>query len=120
VSTWKLETEALGQSFEFSWKARNLPPLKNKMLHWQSIDGSMGGSGIGTAIQVRNRGQVKFRKMDDNTCHLQLAISFEVPDVLGPLGNAVSPLVEEILQADMERFKALAEDGKLEVFDDLL
>ena len=35
---------------------------------------------------------------------MQIQISYEVPDVLVPFGSAVSPLVEQILRADLQRF----------------
>mmetsp|Transcript_21081 Transcript_21081/g.51579 ORF Transcript_21081/g.51579 Transcript_21081/m.51579 type:complete len:243 (-) Transcript_21081:157-885(-) len=120
VSRWVLSTEQLGQKFEFSWKAKNLPPLKHKMIHWRSIDGSMGGSGIGSMLQVKNRGAVKFRKLSSNSCEIQLVISYEMPDVLAPIIQQISPLVQPILQADMDRFRDLATQGKLEIFDEMV
>jgi len=119
LSRWTLQQEALGQTFEFSWQSRNLPPLEKKLIHWRSVDGSMGGSGIGAAIQVKNKGAVKFRRKDEGTCEIQLVISYEVPDMLVPLGEGISPFVSGILQADMERFKQLAQEGKLELYDSM-
>mmetsp|Transcript_23843 Transcript_23843/g.33115 ORF Transcript_23843/g.33115 Transcript_23843/m.33115 type:complete len:147 (+) Transcript_23843:2-442(+) len=119
VSRWLLSTEALGQKFEFSWKARNLPPLKNKMIHWKSVDGSMGGSGFASAIQVRNKGAVRFRRVDEEKCEVQLVISFEVPDLLSPIAEQVTPIVDSILQADMDRFRQKALAGELKEFDEM-
>eukprot|EP00466_Bigelowiella_natans_P021629 jgi/Bigna1/45356/e_gw1.119.11.1 len=104
VSRWLLSTEALGQKFEFSWKARNLPPLKNKMIHWKS---------------VRNKGAVRFRRVDEEKCEVQLVISFEVPDLLSPIAEQVTPIVDSILQADMDRFRQKALAGELKEFDEM-
>lgn len=96
-SRWSLSTDQFGQHFEFSWVARDLTPVKQQKIHWVSEEG------------LKNRGAVRFFSEEDGiTTRVQIQISYEVPDVLVPFGSAVSPLVEQILKADLERFAAFA------------
>jgi len=101
MSKWTLSTEQFGQKLEFSWLARDLTPVPLQKIHWVSAGG------------LPNRGAVTFfpRGPDagGTSCAIQLSISYELPDVLVPLGEGVRPIVESILVADMQRFAALGQ-----------
>lgn len=97
ISRWTLSTDQFGQHFEFSWVARDLAPIKQQKIHWTSEEG------------LKNRGAVRFFEEEGGAVtRVQIQISYEVPDVLVPFGSAVSPLVEQILKADLERFSVFA------------
>ena len=96
MSRWALSTVQLGQPLEFSWLARDLTPVELQKIHWVSAAG------------LPNRGAVTFYPRE-NGCALQLAISYELPELLLPVGEGVRPVVEGILLADMKRFVALAQ-----------
>ncbi|GIL45246.1 hypothetical protein Vafri_2539 [Volvox africanus] len=100
MSRWTLATHQFGRDWEFSWLARNLPPVKNNKIHWVSERGSAS-----LGIEIQNRGQIKFVRKSPESCNITLIISYEVPDVLVPFANALTPLVEGIIQKDMERFR---------------
>ncbi|CAK9208673.1 unnamed protein product [Sphagnum troendelagicum] len=101
MSKWTLRYEAFGQEFEFSWLSRNLKPIHHQKIHWRSVDG------------VPNRGAVRFYPRGAKACGVQLTISYEVPDVLAPFASGVSPLVESILQQDLNRFAKFAKSNYL-------
>ena len=96
MSKWCLSTTQFGQRLEFSWLARDLTPVPDQKIHWVSQGG------------LPNRGSVTFFPRQGG-CALQLQISYELPEVLLPVGDAVRPTVEAILLADMQRFVALAQ-----------
>lgn len=99
VSEWTLSTHQFGRDWQFSWEATNLTPLKNQKIHWRAEKG------------VPNRGAIRFFPRKDKTkCAVQLTISYEVPEALVPFGNALTPLVEGILNEDMKRFSKFAEE----------
>ncbi|MEW5303934.1 MAG: hypothetical protein WDW36_006579 [Sanguina aurantia] len=103
LSRWTLSTNQFGRDWEFSWLARNLPPVKNTKIHWVSEPGtSMPG------ISIMNRGQIKFARNNPTSCAVTLVISYEVPDALAPFANLLTPVVEGILKTDMERFREVA------------
>lgn len=104
LSKWTLSTNQFGRDWEFSWLARNLPPVKNQKIHWVSEPGSMSMPGV----SVNNRGQIKFVNKPPGGCEVTLIISYEVPDILVPFANLLTPVVEGIIQKDMERFRELA------------
>lgn len=107
LSRWVLSTEQFGRTWEFSWLARNLAPVRHSKIHWTSVPGS---STFGSALDIANRGAIRFYRRGPAATGVKLTISYEVPDVLAPFASAVTPLVERILRADMERFKELAEE----------
>ncbi|XP_024367120.1 uncharacterized protein [Physcomitrium patens] len=96
MSKWTLRYEAFGQNLEFSWLARLLKPIQNQKIHWRSVDG------------LANRGAVRFYPRGPTSCGVELTISYEVPDVLAPFASGVKPLVESILQGDLNRFAVYA------------
>lgn len=127
LSRWLLRTEQFGRSWEFSWLAQSLTPVKNQKIHWRSVQGSTSGA-LGSAIDIANRGAIRFYRKSGgggggggasgssssggglkSHCSIKITISYEVPDVLAPFASALTPLVERILAGDMERFKVLAE-----------
>lgn len=115
-----------------------MTPSKFQKIHWRSVPGSSGGS-LG-ALEVQNRGQIRFMKKGPEKCAIKLTISYEVPFVLAPFANVsndiilfpqhdfyissshtkcllsssssylqlLTPLVESILQRDMEIFAEYA------------
>lgn len=97
MSRWTLSADQFGRHFEFSWVARDLTPIKQQKIHWTSEEG------------LRNRGAVNFFEEQTGVAtRVQIQISYEVPDVLFPFGSALSPLVDQILKADLERFSVFA------------
>lgn len=104
-SKWTLSTRQFDRDLEFSWLARNLAPIRNQKLHWVSEPGSTSLKGI----EVANKGQIRFYRKGTGKCMITLTISYEIPDVLAPFGNALKPLVEGIIQRDMERFSEYAQ-----------
>ncbi|MCO5586284.1 hypothetical protein L7F22_040223 [Adiantum nelumboides] len=103
LSKWCLKYNAFGQNFEFTWTAKNLQPIRNQKIHWRSVDG------------LPNRGTVRFYPRSSSTVGVELTISFEVPEVLVPLASSVSPLVQSIMQQDLERFAVIAKEQNLKV-----
>lgn len=53
-------------------------------IHWRSVQGS---SSMGSAIDIANRGQIRFYRKSPSSCAVKLTISYELPDVLVPFGN---------------------------------
>lgn len=96
LSKWTLRYTAFGQDLEFSWLARNLQPIQQQKIHWRSVDG------------LENRGAVRFFPKGPNGCKLEMTISYECPNILVPVASSLSPLVEGILLADLERFVTFA------------
>lgn len=60
LSRWTLSTHQFGRDWEFSWLARNLPPIKNNKIHWvsepgsASLPGAAGNSRVGQGWCVQN------------------------------------------------------------------
>eukprot|EP00897_Mesotaenium_endlicherianum_P010840 jgi/Mesen1/9785/ME000007S09849 len=101
-SRWTLRYEAFGQKLEFSWLSQNMQPTKNQKIHWRSIDG------------LPNRGAVRFLKKGPTACQVELTITYEVPGILAPFAKGLTPLVEGIIQQDMERFAVYAKKKSLQ------
>jgi len=98
-SQWLLSTNQFGRDWEFSWVATNLTPVKYQKIHWTASEGLV------------NTGAVRFfKRPEKNKCGVSLTISYEIPAALAPMGEALVPIVEGILQADMDRFAVYAED----------
>ena len=114
LSKWLLSTQQFGRDWEFSWLAQNLTPMQHQkvcssvvryahsavyqqtncrlnaylraaaaaQIHWRSVPGSTGN-----AIEIANRGQIRFYRKSPSSCAVKLTISYELPDVLVPFGN---------------------------------
>ncbi|KAI8462814.1 MAG: hypothetical protein J3K34DRAFT_372972 [Monoraphidium minutum] len=106
LSRWTLATRQFGRDWEFSWLARNLAPVRNQKIHWASEPGSASLPGL----SINNRGQIRFVRKGPSACSVSLSISYEVPDVLAPFANALTPVVEGIIGRDMERFREYAQE----------
>ncbi|KAL0039275.1 hypothetical protein WJX79_001133 [Trebouxia sp. C0005] len=102
-SKWVLCTNQFGRNWELSWRALDLTPIRHQKIHWRSLPGSNS-----SGIEVPNRGQVRFYKKGPNACTVKLTITYEVPGPLTPFASAITPLVERILQTDMNRFRTYA------------
>lgn len=100
-SKWTLRYGAFGRDFEFSWLARSMKPEHHKKIHWRSVDG------------LPNRGAVRFFPQGPNKCRVELTISYELPDIMAPLGTAVGPIVEGVLKNDLNRFAKLSKSKQL-------
>eukprot|EP00877_Chromochloris_zofingiensis_P005433 jgi/Chrzof1/14891/Cz09g19220.t1 len=103
LSRWTLSTNQFGRDWEFSWLSRNLAPVKNQKIHWVSEPGSAS-----LGLNVNNRGQIRFIRRGPSACSVSLTISYEVPQILVPFANALTPVVEGIIGEDMQRFKEYA------------
>jgi len=58
---------------------------------------------------LKNKGAIRFFKGKDfESCRVEMSISYLLPSPLAPLGDAVKPLVESILDEDMQKFKEYA------------
>jgi len=104
MSRWTLKTNQFGRDWTLSWLAQNLTPIPLQKIHWRSVPGSMSMQGI----EVANRGSIRFFRRTPQSCNVTLTISYEVPDALAPFANALQPLVESVIGADMKRFKDVA------------
>ena len=62
-------------------------PVPTPQIHWVSDGG------------LPNRGAVRFLDKGDLGCVVQLTISYELPQILAPVGEGVKPVVEGILKA---------------------
>lgn len=107
MSRWTLSTFQFNRQWEFSWMALNMTPLKHQKIHWRSVPGTVGGS-LGSALEVANRGQIRFLRKGQQRCTVKLTISYEVPNAMAPFANLLTPVVEGVLQADMQRFAEYA------------
>jgi uncharacterized membrane protein len=86
-------------SFTFTWKSRILKMNLHQIIQWESVDG------------LPNRGAIRFYGRSDRTSTVKLTVAYNIPGVIGQLMDNLflGKLVESTLQADLERFKAIAE-----------
>ncbi|KAI3408627.1 Polyketide_cyc domain-containing protein [Psidium guajava] len=96
LSRWTLKYKAFGQDIEYSWLARNMQPIPNQKIHWRSLEG------------LPNRGAVRFYPKGPSSCVVELMVSYEVPQLLVPVANALQPFLESLLRRGLERFARLA------------
>ena len=66
----------------------------------------MQGSG---GIELRNRGALHFSRRGTAACHVALSFEFEVPGLLAPFAAQLAPFGNSVLDGDMKRFRAYAE-----------
>lgn len=105
LSRWTLSTYQFNRTWEFSWIARNLAPIPYQKIHWRSEP--EGGNSF---VELNNRGQVRFLPKADGSCGISITVSYEVPDILAPFANAVTPIVENVLLEDLKRFSQYAQN----------
>jgi uncharacterized membrane protein len=90
------------------WDARIINEIDNKLIAWQSLDGSM----------VSTAGSVNFREVDRGT-EVRVKLQYSPPG--GKLGALVARLLGEDPQMqiheDLWRFKQLMETGKIRTFE---
>lgn len=125
LSRWVLRTTFADRVWQLAWVARNLAPVPGEKIHWRSVDadelraagvrarageGTTGGqrTGADAALEVPNRGGIRFAALGAERTRVALSITYEAPDALAFAGGALRPFVEGILRADMDRFAALA------------
>ena len=86
------------------WDARIINEIDNKLIGWQSLDGSM----------VSTAGSVNFRETDRGT-EVRVHLQYNPP--AGRLGAAVARLFGEepsqTVREDLRRFKRLLETGEI-------
>lgn len=104
LSRWVLSTYQFGNTWTLSWLAKDLTPVKHQKIHWRSVPGSSSTS----LLEVPNRGSVRFYKKSATVTGLKLTVSYEIPTPLLAFANALAPVVDGILRADMARFKEYA------------
>mmetsp|Transcript_6220 Transcript_6220/g.16055 ORF Transcript_6220/g.16055 Transcript_6220/m.16055 type:complete len:243 (-) Transcript_6220:1420-2148(-) len=107
LSQWSLETQQFGQTFRFSWLARNMAPIKHRLIHWVSVDDPKRGILQGF-VSVMNKGEIQFRTLSPDSCVVRLVISYQLPSVLEPLVDLLKPTVDGILMEYMQNFKTVA------------
>ena len=112
LSKWTLETKRFGRTFRFSWLAKNLVPVKHRLIHWTSVDDAATAIQAGLRpgfIRVRNKGELHFREVSSTSTSIRLTISYDVPPVLLPLSDVLNPTVDATLLKYMRNFQAIAE-----------
>lgn len=95
LSRWKLNTTGLS----FSWLSRTVKVIPEQIIQWESVDG------------LPNRGAIRFYGHKDNTSTVKMTLSYALPAILARLmmsNSFVDRVVTSTLQADLDRFKAMA------------
>eukprot|EP00210_Caulerpa_lentillifera_P005707 g5458.t1 len=108
LSCWILKTNQFERDWEFTWIARNLEPIPYRKVHWKSETPPESFQSAGTAVDLNNRGQVRFVHSDDESCLVTLSIEYEVPEILVPFAQLLTPLVEAVLLDNLTRFDKYA------------
>jgi uncharacterized membrane protein len=65
----------------------------------------MQGAG---AIEVRNRGEIRFAQRTPDSCKIKLSFQYEVPGPLVPFAMALKPFGDNVIAQDMARFQKYA------------
>lgn len=89
------------RGFRFTWKARTTRKVERQQLHWESVAG------------LPTKGAVRFYDTSPNSTTVKLSIGYALPPILAPLMKAslLRGVVDKELQANLERFKQLVEEG---------
>ncbi len=97
LTEWAL----VAQGFRFTWQARTTRKVERQQLHWESVAG------------LPTKGAVRFYGAAPNSTTVKLSIGYALPVMLAPLMKAslLRGVVDKELQANLERFKQLVEDG---------
>ena len=114
MSQWSLETQQFGQTFKFSWLAKNMTPIKHRLIHWISVEDASKGLLQGF-VSVKNKGEIQFRVLEGNqetgkeaSTVIRLVIIYQLPQVLLPLVDLLKPTVDGILLEYMQNFERVA------------
>ncbi|XP_068659126.1 uncharacterized protein [Aristolochia californica] len=100
LSRWSMKYTAFGQDLEFAWLARNMQPIPNQKIHWRSLEG------------LPNKGAVRFYPKGPSSCIIDLTVSYEIPQILIPVGSALRPLLERLLMIGLRQFANYAEGSQ--------
>ncbi|MGB3291451.1 MAG: SRPBCC family protein [Phormidesmis sp.] len=95
LSRWKLNTTGL----TFSWLSRIVKVVPQQIIQWESVDG------------LPNRGAIRFYGRKDGSSTVKMTIAYALPGILARLmmsNSFVDRVVSSTLQADLDRFKAMA------------
>lgn len=97
LSRWQLASG----NFKFSWLSKILKTVPNQIIQWESVDG------------LPNRGAVRFYDRHGSSI-VRLTVAYGIPGILGKLMDNLflGKIVESTLQADLERFKNYALNGR--------
>jgi uncharacterized membrane protein len=89
------------QGFRFNWKARITQRVEAQQLHWESVGG------------LSTKGAVRFYPESVDRTVVKLSVTYELPRVLAPLmePSILGGIVTKELQANLDRFRDLVEDG---------
>jgi uncharacterized membrane protein len=106
LSRWRAKGPG---GLDVEWNAEIINEVPNKLIGWQSLDGS----------DVVTAGSVNFEDTGTGATRLRVRLQYSVPG--GKLGAAVARLMgrdpETEIRQDLEQFKALAESGRLTATD---
>jgi uncharacterized membrane protein len=106
LSRWRAKGPG---GLDVEWNAEIINEVPNKVIGWQSLDGS----------DVVSAGSVNFEDIGMGGTRLRVRLQYSVPG--GKIGAAVAwlmgrdPATE--IREDLDQFKALAESGRLTVSD---
>ena len=96
LSRWKLNTAGLS----FSWLSRIVNVVPQQIIQWESVDG------------LPNKGAIRFYGRKDGSSTVKMTIAYALPAILARMmmsNSFVDRVVTSTLQADLDRFKALAD-----------
>ena len=96
LSRWKLNTAGLS----FSWLSRIVNVVPQQIIQWESVDG------------LPNKGAIRFYGRKDGSSTVKMTIAYALPAILARMmmsNSFVDRVVTSTLQADLDRFKTLAD-----------
>jgi uncharacterized membrane protein len=95
LSRWRLNTAGLS----FSWLSRIVSVVPEQIIQWESVDG------------LPNRGAIRFYGHKNGSSTVKMTIAYALPSILARMmmsSSFVDRVVTSTLQADLDRFKAMA------------
>ncbi len=98
LSRWSLKTGGLS----FSWLSRIANVVPQQIIQWESVDG------------LPNKGAIRFYGRKDGTSTVKMTIAYALPSILAKMmmsSSFVDKVVTSTLQADLDRFKAMATES---------
>jgi len=96
LSRWYLNTAGMS----FSWLSRIANVVPKQIIQWESVDG------------LPNRGAIRFYGRKDGSSTVKMTIAYALPAILARMmmsNSFVDRVVTSTLQADLDRFKVLAD-----------